>query len=128
MQRPLGDQKGIYYTYQVTVDGKEAEAIDPYAVAAGVNGVRGMITDLSATNPAGWELDKSPVTAQHFTDAVIYELHVRDFSMDASSGMTAKGKFSAFTETGTQTPSGCQTGMGLPPAVGDHPCSPAARL
>lgn len=107
----VGDQNGIYYTYQVTVDGKEAEAIDPYAVAAGVNGVRGMITDLSATNPAGWELDKSPVTAQHFTDAVIYELHVRDFSMDASSGMTAKGKFSAFTETGTQTPSGCQTGM-----------------
>ena len=58
----IGDQNGIYYTYQVTVDGKEAEAIDPYAVAAGVNGARGMITDLSATNPAGWELDKSPVS------------------------------------------------------------------
>lgn len=106
-----GDRKGIYYTYQVTVDGKEAEAIDPYAVTAGVNGARGMITDLAATNPAGWEQDKSPVTIGHFTDAVIYELHVRDFSADASSGMAAKGKFSAFTETGTHTPSGCPTGM-----------------
>lgn len=95
-----GDLKGKYYTYKVTVNGKTIEAVDPYARTTGVNGKRGMVIDLNSTNPkSGWnEIEDQP---ESYTDATIYELHVRDFSIDASSGMENKGKFLALTEEGT---------------------------
>ena len=96
-----GDLNGKYYTYAVTVDGEEAEAVDPYARAAGVNGNRGMVIDLDSTDPTDWEHDTNPNKVDSQTDAIIYELHVRDFSIDENSGMTNKGKYLAFTEEGT---------------------------
>ena len=97
-----GDFVNKYYTYVVTVNGQTNEVVDPYAKACGANGNRGMIVDLTRTNPDGWENDKftrvsSPV------DAVIWEISVRDFSASESSGVTEKnrGKFLAFTENGT---------------------------
>ncbi len=95
-----GDLNGTYYTYSVTRKGETVEAVDPYARTTGVNGNRGMVVDLDSTDPAGWENDDY-VTVKNFTDAVIWELHVRDFSIDASSGMENKGKYLAFTEEGT---------------------------
>ena len=98
-----GDLNGTYYTYSVTRKGETVEAVDPYARTTGVNGNRGMIIDLDSTNPAGWEND-TYVTQKSYTDAVIWELHVRDFSIDESSGMENKGKYLAFTESGTTVP------------------------
>lgn len=106
-----GDWNGVYYTYRVTVSGSEVESIDPYAVSAGVNGKRGMIADLKCTDPDNWDEDVCPVQLENNTDAVIYELHVRDFSSDVSSGMNAKGKFLAFTENSSHTSSGQSTGI-----------------
>ena len=105
-----GNLDGVYYTFSVEVDGRTNEAIDPYARAAGVNGKRGMVVDLTSTNPAGWEAN-APPSFVHPTDAVIYELHVRDFSIAESSGMVNKGKYLAFTETGTKSPEGLSTGV-----------------
>lgn len=105
-----GDLHGTYYTYRVTVGGRTNEAVDPYAKAVGVNGERGMVIDLSRTNPEGWEeLVKPPF--QHPVDAVIYELHVRDLSMHPASGITHKGKFLGLTERGTRGPGGVTTGL-----------------
>ena len=98
-----GDLNGTYYTYSVNIQGKTAEACDPYARTTGVNGNRAMVIDLDSTDPAGWENDEY-VTQENYTDAVIWELHVRDFSIDESSGMVNKGKFLAFTEEGTTVP------------------------
>ena len=98
-----GDLNGTYYTYSVTPKGETVEAVDPYARTTGVNGNRGMIVDLDSTDPAGWEND-TYVTQENYTDAVIWELHVRDFSIDESSGMENKGKYLAFTESGTTVP------------------------
>ena len=98
-----GDLNGTYYTYSVTRKGETVEAVDPYARTTGVNGNRGMIVDLDSTDPAGWEND-TYVTQSSYTDAVIWELHVRDFSIDESSGMENKGKYLAFTEEGTTVP------------------------
>ena len=98
-----GDLNGVYYTYSVTRKGETVEACDPYAKATGVNGDRAMVIDLDSTDPAGWENDNY-VTQSNYTDAVIWELHVRDFSIDESSGMTNKGKYLAFTEKGTTVP------------------------
>lgn len=53
--------------------------------------------DLMRTNPAGWDSDR-PVTLESYTDAVIYELHVRDFSSDKSANFRLRGKFGAFCE------------------------------
>jgi pullulanase len=105
-----GDLNGVYYTYTVNVNGQENEAVDPYAKAAGVNGRRGMVIDLSATNPEGWDADARP-PLENSNDAVIYELHVRDFSTADSSGMVNKGKYLAFTETGTTNADGLATGV-----------------
>jgi pullulanase len=62
------------------------------------------------TNPEGWENDQSP-KLKSFTNAVIYETHVRDFSISESSGIQHKGKFLGFTEEGTQSPQGLPTGL-----------------
>ncbi len=98
-----GDLNGVYYTYSVTRKGETVEACDPYARTTGVNGNRAMVIDLDSTDPEGWENDNY-VTQNNYTDAVIWELHVRDFSIDESSGMTNKGKYLAFTESGTTVP------------------------
>ncbi len=98
-----GDLNGVYYTYSVTRKGETVEAVDPYARTTGVNGNRAMIVDLDSTDPEGWESD-TYVTQSNYTDAVIWELHVRDFSIDETSGMENKGKYLAFTELGTTVP------------------------
>ena len=104
------DMQGTYYTYRITVQGKEQEVIDIYAKAAGVNGKRAMILDFEQTNPQGWQEDKGPVLEKK-TDAIIYELHVRDLSSDDSSGIQNKYLFKGLTETGTKSPDGLATGL-----------------
>ena len=88
-----GDLNGVYYTYLVEVDGKVNEACEPYARTTGVNGQRAMVIDLDSTDPEGWEEDVDPHYGNAITDAVIYELHVRDLSSDESSGITNTRKF-----------------------------------
>ena len=70
-----------------------------------------MIIDLDSTDPEGWANDKSPATSPNYVDDVLYELHIRDFSIDASSGMKNKGKYLAFTEKGTVNSCGQSTGV-----------------
>ena len=106
-----GDLNGVYYTYQVDVDGKTVEACDPYARTTGVNGRRAMVIDLDSTDPEGWETDKDPHYDDAITDAIIYELHVRDLSVDNSSGIQNKGKFLGLIETGTTNSAGVSTGL-----------------
>ena len=96
-----GDLNGIYYTYLVELGDRTTEACDPYGRTTGINGHRTMILDLHSTDPAGWELDTDPHAGNAITDAVIYELHVRDLSMHVSSGIIRKGKFLGLIENGT---------------------------
>ena len=97
-----GDLNGSYYTYLVTNNGVEKEVTDPYAKAVGVNGNRAMVIDLDSTNPEGWENDVKPEFVDA-TDAIIYELHIRDFTIDSSSGasMEVQGKYNGVWESGT---------------------------
>lgn len=100
-----GDLDGVYYNYLVTVNGKENEVVDPYAQAVGVNGNRGMVVNLETTNPVGWETDKKPVLESP-TDAMIYEMHIRDFSIDENSGITLeyRGKYKGVWQDNTTIP------------------------
>ena len=96
---------GTYYTYTVTTAAGTEKATDPYGRAAGLNGNRSMVVDLARTNPAGWTTENfdpskgGTVNFDSYSDAFIWEVHVRDFSnlIDASN---YKGKYLAFTERG----------------------------
>lgn len=106
-----GDQLGKFYTvcsYQNGEWGQESPGI--FAKAVSVNGQRAAIIDMQATNPEGWENDQRPAMTDP-TDVVVYETHMRDFTIDATSGIANKGKFIAFTEQGTQTAEGLASGI-----------------
>lgn len=106
----VGDQHGVYYTYEVTVNDMTYEAVDPYARTTGVNGDRAMVVDFHRLNPDGWEEDAQlPLKAP--TDAIIYELHVRDLSTAPNSGIEQVGKFLGLTESGTVNGDGLSTGL-----------------
>lgn len=99
-----GDLNGVYYTYVNYVQGESNELADVYAKAVGVNGDRAMVCDLKATNPVGWEddLEKAQeLRTENAKKAVIWEIHIRDFSISADNGITYKGKYLAFTEDNT---------------------------
>ncbi len=98
-----GDMKGMLYSFRPMAD---SEYIlkgmpDPYAKAVAVNGKEAMVVDLNETNPMGWATDKSPAF-KNPTDAIIYELHVRDATIALNSGIYENnGKFVALTKKGT---------------------------
>lgn len=102
---------GKFYTFQIKQNGKWlAETPGVWAKAVGTNGERAAIIDFANTDPEGWDKDKGP-EIKSITDAVIYEMHHRDYSVHPSSGIVHKGKFLALTEPETRTPSGKPTGI-----------------
>ncbi len=101
-----GDLNGTYYTYEINNYGTTDETIDPYAKAAGADGLRGMVVDLDSTDPEGWENDSYlyNLNGKNADVPVVWELVIKDFSASANSGMVNKGKYLAFTEKGTTVP------------------------
>lgn len=107
-----GDLCHHYYRYRVTHKDKAqpVEAVDPYAVAVGANGNRAMIVDLRETDPADWSRDHKPAF-EHPVDAIIYEVHVRDFSIHATAGSNYRGTYKGLAARGTKGPGGIKTGV-----------------
>ncbi|PEF76396.1 type I pullulanase [Bacillus pseudomycoides] len=105
-----GDQKGLFYTYKVKIGDKWTEAVDPNVRAASVNGDKGAVVDLKETNPKNWKGNKKP-KFKNPEDAIIYELQVRDLSIQPESGIKQKGKYLGVTEKGTRGPEGVKTGL-----------------
>lgn len=105
-----GNQKGLFYTYKVKIGDKWTEAVDPYVRAASVNGDKGAVVDLEETNPKKWKANKKP-KFKNPEDAIIYELHVRDLSIQPESGIKQKGKYLGVTEKGTKGPESVKTGL-----------------
>ena len=93
---------GLFYTYSFNHYDFETEAPDLYAKAVGLNGDRTAIIHLDETNPEGWE-DDEHVMQNKITDAMIWEVHVEDFSSDSASGIRPEyqGKYLGFTEEDT---------------------------
>jgi pullulanase/glycogen debranching enzyme len=100
-----GDLTGKYYKYavDVPVDGigiVRNLVTDPYSVSLSTDSKRSYIARLDSPRlkPAGWDAASAPQTVRHPTDMVVYELHVRDFSInDASVPERLRGKYAAFT-------------------------------
>ena len=115
---------GTYYTYSVTTSIGTQEAVDPYAKAAGVNGDRGMVVDLSLTDPDGWAADQSFKTGiDSYSDAIVWEIHIRDFSNNIDFGSEEanekyQGKYLAFTQEGLVNEYGIPVGIDYLKALG----------
>lgn len=105
------DLDGIYYTYQVKINGRWLEETPGmYAKAVGVNGNRAMVLDLNATNPDTWEKDKGPVIS-HLNKAIIYELQIRDLTIHPESGSSLPGLYLGLVEEGTKGTGNISTGI-----------------
>lgn len=104
--------EGKYYAYKAKFDdGSTVLACDPYAKAVGINGERGMIVNPASIQPEGWDNDKNPFSGKNITDAVIYEVHVRDFTINKSIKAKNPGKFLGFVEEGLKNSFGQSAGI-----------------
>ncbi|HEY9101527.1 alpha-1,6-glucosidase domain-containing protein [Chitinimonas sp.] len=103
-----GDLSGKYYTYLVDVFVRGTGVVrnrvtDPYSISLTTNSARSYLASLDAANlkPAGWDAS-SGISLPAQEDMTIYELHVRDFSVNDSTVSSAnRGKYLAFTEEGS---------------------------
>ncbi|MFG6460969.1 alpha-1,6-glucosidase domain-containing protein [Roseateles sp. DXS20W] len=105
-----GDLGGQAYRYLVDVvtptHGLQRNLVtDPYSVALTADSQRTIVANLAspALKPPGWDKARAPGRVKAATDQLIYELHVRDFSLtDASVRPAWRGKYLAFTEAQSQ--------------------------
>jgi pullulanase len=107
-----GDQHGRYYQYRFKSYNEIRVAADIGGYAASQDSKRSVVVNLSRTNPRGWSTPKSVNRPQ--TESIIYEMHVRDFTIDPSSGVKPewRGEYLGLTQTGTRVPGGTQkTGL-----------------
>ncbi|MCT4594348.1 MAG: type I pullulanase [Anaeromicrobium sp.] len=102
-----GNHRNKYYNY-ILKDGERVT--DPYTKGATANGERGMIVDFNSLNPEGWKEHKIPKVIKS-CQCIIYETHIRDFSVHKSSGMKNKGKYLSLCEVGTRNSYGMATGV-----------------
>jgi pullulanase len=104
------DWNRLYYTINLRVFSPAAngvvtnEVTDPYSVSLATDSVRSQFVNLDDADlaPTGWDnVPKPDIEAPE--DIVLYELHVRDFSInDPSVADANKGKFTAFAQPGTE--------------------------
>lgn len=91
------DLNGKYYTY--VLDGLE-EVTDPYSISSSMNSTKSAIVNLEETNPEGWE-DHNIADIKR-SEAIIYELHIKDFTYSENSGVKYPGKYLGLAEKGTR--------------------------
>ena len=90
------DLTGKYWKLRTSQNGSISEGVDPYAPCVTAHDGLAFV-----------EFDNSPVAPGpvfDLSETVLYEMHIRDFTIDGFSGMEHKGKYLAFTETGTVHP------------------------
>ena len=116
-----GDLGGLYYDYTITTTDithissdrtTQYKIQDPYSVAVSKDGKRSYITDTSSVSPEGWDSDRH-VYVDSTKANTVYKISVKDFSSDTASGMTAGGKYSAFTEKGAKVNSAGELVSGI---------------
>lgn len=100
-----GDYRGFYYNY--LVDNKY-EVTDPYSFTASINSLSSVVVDMEETDPPSFREEKLPQNLEE--DAIIYEMSVKNYTADRSSGIKNKGKFLGLTEEGSSF-EGVSTGI-----------------
>lgn len=101
------DLERYLYRYHVYVNGKEQIVTDPYAVASTPGSIYSVVVDLNKT----YQMKNACPFKGEIQDAIIYEMSVRDFTIDPKMSFENKGKFSGITESGIKTPMGRPAGI-----------------
>jgi pullulanase len=106
--RLRGDYETYRYRYISYVNGKEHKLTDPYGRSSSSNGEYSFVIDESKIVKQRAQRPKFTGT---YSDAVIYEAHVRDFTIQDTLNATHPGKYKSFTEEGLKTPKGHPAGI-----------------
>lgn len=91
-----GDLKGKYYLYRVKRGVEVYSAADPFAIASSLDSRRSAIIDLADASVVGFESDT--FMAYKPQEAILYETHIRDMTMDPSLGLKYPGKYLGVVE------------------------------
>ncbi|MFY7953769.1 MAG: hypothetical protein ACOVT5_14810, partial [Armatimonadaceae bacterium] len=107
-----GDRHGTLYRFRYHRARDIAEAADLWCTAATADSTRSVVVDLARTNPPAWRQSPVPKTTQA-GDAIVYEMHVRDFTVDPSSGVPAplRGKYTGVVHPRGRRPDGGPAGL-----------------
>jgi len=106
--RLLGNYEGYKYRYISYVNGTEHTFIDPYAISSSANAKYSFVVDRSKIYKMK---NQRPKFSGQPNDAIIYEAHVRDFTISDSINATYPGKFKSFTESNLKTKGGNKAGF-----------------
>jgi len=106
--RLKGDYERYKYRYISYVNGKQHTLTDPYGISSTANGEYNYVIDTSKLYKMR---QQRPKFSGIYTDAVIYETSVRDFTKDPSINASHPGKYQSFTEQGLVTPGGHKAGL-----------------
>ncbi|HNM46444.1 MAG TPA: type I pullulanase, partial [Candidatus Sumerlaeota bacterium] len=103
-----GDLDGAFYMLRADNVGSVVcrEAVDPHSRCnANLRG-HGRVTNLRRTDPEGFRPVVRPATIEKPTDAIIYEISVRDFTSDPHSGVPKemRGKYAGAALSGARLP------------------------
>ncbi|WP_183041089.1 type I pullulanase [Salipaludibacillus neizhouensis] len=96
------DCHGYTYLFIPTLNKETYEVVDPYAKAVTTNGEYGVVVNLETTDPDEFRETPRPVI-ENLQDSSIYEMHIRDATIDSRSGIVDKGKYLGLTEKDAKT-------------------------
>jgi pullulanase len=96
-----GNWENFYYLYEITIDKKTYSQIDPYSRALSLNSKKSLVFDEKKSFPLKWQQQKD-IHLNSPLDAVIYELHIRDFSISPlwQGPPELRGKYLGLTWSG----------------------------
>ena len=102
-----GDLDGYKYRYHVRIENSFVLTLDPYAISSDANAKYNYVINPEKLYKFKYE---KPEFSGKLVDAVIYELHIRDFTIDKSINNPKRGKFLGLLED-CKTPGGHPTGI-----------------
>ncbi|MEW9051921.1 MAG: type I pullulanase [Neobacillus sp.] len=108
------DLEYYQYTFLLLINQEWRESVDPYAVASTANGEKGVIVKLEKTN----RKRVTPPPLEHPVDAIIYETHIRDFTIHPNSGVEHKGLYLGAAELATTGIKGEPTALSYVKSLG----------
>ncbi|MCR5692931.1 MAG: type I pullulanase, partial [Bacilli bacterium] len=104
-----GDLNEAQYLYEVTNNEIALETIDPYAKGSIANARASVVLDLESLKIK--KERKNLPEIKNYTDAIIYEGHVRDMTSDLHSTIVNKGEFLGLIEENRKTEKGHRAGF-----------------
>ncbi|NLY09069.1 MAG: type I pullulanase [Tissierellia bacterium] len=100
--------EGDYHLIEYIYDLGDQAVVDPYALGLTSNSARGVVMDLSRCEPSGWREHNIPQTSPE--EAIIYELHIKDYTYDSNANVLHPGKYLGLAQRGTRL-RGLTTGL-----------------